>query len=293
MSPVFEKADILRVALMVHRGRGLLRQGSILGRKGGQGQGLGVELELAAADKARLAAETNRRLSARSPWRRREEALDRRLRYPPLDRALEGVERVAAEELEVEAGEDVRAADVVEADDLARDRDQCAGLAVSARQRLRVSSSVAPRSTYIASWAPVGRSSRAAPTSRRRCSRPRSGRGRRRVLVAAKLRVGGARRGREAARAVRPAARLDAGDRDVELGAGRDEDRPLEDAVLLGADELLALVEEDALLQRVDEAKGGTEPASSTSVTARPQGPPRRGRRTRPRRAPRRRAERR
>jgi hypothetical protein len=60
----------------------------------------------------------------------------------------------------------------------------------------------------------------------------------------AELRVGRARRGGECARAIRPATLLDATDRDLELRARRDQDRALEDPVLLRADELLALVEE-------------------------------------------------
>src|SRR6266508_2121262 len=45
---------------------------------------------------------------------------------------------------------------------------------------------------------------------------------------------------------------IDAGDGDVELRAGLDEDRPPEDPVLLCAGELLALIE-DALVERGDQ----------------------------------------
>ena len=41
-----------------------------------------------------------------------------------------------------------------------------------------------------------------------------------------------------------PAALLDAGDGDRQLRAGADEHRDVEDPVLLGADELLAVVEQ-------------------------------------------------
>ena len=44
-----------------------------------------------------------------------------------------------------------------------------------------------------------------------------------------------------------PAALLDAADRDLELRVGGDEDREVEDAVLLRPEDLLALVEEDGL----------------------------------------------
>ena len=78
------------------------------------------------------------------------------------------------------------------------------------------------------------------------------------------------RRGREPARAVRPAALLDALRRDLQLRAGGDEDRALEHAVLLRADELLALVEEDAVPSGLETRSDSTEPASLTSVTVSP-----------------------
>ena len=63
--------------------------------------------------------------------------------------------------------------------------------------------------------------------------------------------MGSARGRREALAAVGPAAALHAVDRHGHLRHRGDEDRPLEDAVLLGADELFALEEQDVRLQRV------------------------------------------
>ncbi len=48
-----------------------------------------------------------------------------------------------------------------------------------------------------------------------------------------------------------PAAGLDAAHRDAQLGAGGDQHRDVEGAVLLGAEHLLALVEEDGAAGRV------------------------------------------
>src|SRR5262249_28942589 len=76
-----------------------------------------------------------------------------------------------------------------------------------------------------------------------------------RALRAAKLRRGRPRRGREDARPVGPAPLLDAGDREGGDGLGRDQRRALDDAVLLGADELLALVQEDGLVELVVEGE--------------------------------------
>ena len=57
----------------------------------------------------------------------------------------------------------------------------------------------------------------------------------------------------EARRRARPAALLDAGDRDRQLRAGADEDGDVEDPVLLRADELLAVVEQHVVVERVDD----------------------------------------
>ena len=54
-----------------------------------------------------------------------------------------------------------------------------------------------------------------------------------------------------------PAALLDARDGDRQLRAGADEHRHVEDAVLLRADELLAVVEQHGLVERVDHGELG------------------------------------
>src|SRR5262245_24788587 len=64
------------------------------------------------------------------------------------------------------------------------------------------------------------------------------------------------RRRCEPTRAVSPAALLDALRRDLELGAGGDEDRTLEHTILLRADELLALVQKSSGADRVDDEQG-------------------------------------
>lgn len=58
-------------------------------------------------------------------------------------------------------------------------------------------------------------------------------------------------RGREPLRAVGPAAALDTIERNGQLRVRLGEDRPLENSVLLRADELFALVEEDEFIERV------------------------------------------
>ncbi len=65
------------------------------------------------------------------------------------------------------------------------------------------------------------------------------------------------RRGVEVDRRSVPAALLDARDGNRQLRAGADEHRHVEDAVLLRADELLAVVEQHALVERVDHGELG------------------------------------
>lgn len=69
---------------------------------------------------------------------------------------------------------------------------------------------------------------------------------------------------------MRAAAALDALGRNVELGLGVDEDRPVEDAVLLGPDERLGLVQERELSVGFASSSVSTAPASSISDTVRP-----------------------
>ena len=61
----------------------------------------------------------------------------------------------------------------------------------------------------------------------------------------------------EVGRGAVPAALLDAGDGDRQLRAGADEHGDVEDPVLLGADELLAVVEQHGLVERVDDRELG------------------------------------
>src|SRR5438128_1058660 len=65
------------------------------------------------------------------------------------------------------------------------------------------------------------------------------------ALQLAQRRIGGPRRRGEAARPVGPAAALDALGWDLQRRLRADEDRLLDDSVLLCTDELLALVEQD------------------------------------------------
>jgi hypothetical protein len=86
------------------------------------------------------------------------------------------------------------------------------------------------------------------------CGRPLAHTGR---LQAPKLGVGGLGRrceGLAVARAV-PATALDAADRHVELRLRRHQHRHVEGAVLLGAEDLLAVVEQDADVERIGDAE--------------------------------------
>ena len=67
---------------------------------------------------------------------------------------------------------------------------------------------------------------------------------------------------------VGPAALLGATDGDLGLGDFFDQDGGVEDAVLLGAGEFLAVDEEDGFVGAVDDHQVGTEPAAETSVMA-------------------------
>jgi hypothetical protein len=96
-----------------------------------------------------------------------------------------------------------------------------------------------------------GRRERAEARRLRRDLGPDRGLAAARVPVLAQRRVGGARRRLERRRRVLPAAGLDAARGKRQLRACGHERRPLEHPVLLGADELLALVEEDELVERV------------------------------------------
>ena len=174
--------------------------------------------ELSAALEPGLLAEPDRGFPAPSGLAdSREEPLDRMAPESLLHGPLDRVERVAAKELEVEAGEDVRAADIVEADELAGDSDQRAGLPVEPRQRLSVL--VERRAAVVIE--------RLGGASRRVGVQPSllggdlapdlalvEGAGE--VARAAQRRVRRARRGRKATAPVRPAPLLDAGDGDLE-----------------------------------------------------------------------------
>ena len=85
------------------------------------------------------------------------------------------------------------------------------------------------------------------------CAMPaRQRRGEQRLRLApAQLGVRRVRRGREPCRARAPAALLDARDGDPRLRPAADEHGHVEDAVLLRADELLAVVEQDVGVERV------------------------------------------
>ena len=76
-------------------------------------------------------------------------------------------------------------------------------------------------------------------------------------LAAAQVGVRDVRGRVEVDRGAVPAALLDAGDGDRQLRAGADEHRDVEDPVLLGADELLAVVEQHGLVERVDDGELG------------------------------------
>ena len=64
-------------------------------------------------------------------------------------------------------------------------------------------------------------------------------------------------RGVERGRGAVPTPLLDAGDGDRHFRAGTDEDGDVEDPVLLGADELLAVVEQHGFVERVDDRELG------------------------------------
>ena len=193
---------------------------------------------------------------AAEPSARRSDAISRSPRKRPslhrldrpLDPRLERLERVAAEELRVQAREHVGAADVVEEDDLAADPDQDAGLAVQARQRGRV---LVDRGAALdVDRLLRARRRRGLEALRLRRDLVPDGLLARPALLAER-RVGRVRRGLELGRAERPAARLDAAHRQARLRVRRDERELLDDPVLLRADELLALVEQDELVERV------------------------------------------
>ena len=80
-------------------------------------------------------------------------------------------------------------------------------------------------------------------------------------LVASASRVERAVGGRELAAAVRPAPRLDAGHRDVQLAVCRHQQRDVDDAVLTRADEFLAVDEQDRARPVVDDEQFGHAPA--------------------------------
>jgi hypothetical protein len=79
-------------------------------------------------------------------------------------------------------------------------------------------------------------------------------------------------RGAEAVALAAPASLLDARDGDRELRARADEDADVEDPVLLRADELLAVVEQDGVVREVLDESSGTDPESEVSVMRRPRG---------------------
>jgi hypothetical protein len=73
-------------------------------------------------------------------------------------------------------------------------------------------------------------------------------------------------------RAARPAALLDARDRDLQSRARIDEDAHVQDAILLRADELLAVVEQDARVERVLDHELGNGPRLVDLADAQPAG---------------------
>src|SRR5207247_2901952 len=104
------------------------------GREGAQRDHLSLDRQLRAnrvLSQLALLAEPDRRSAhALCELELAEEASDRRLAERLVDRRLERLERVAAQQVQVEPGEDVGAADVVEADEPAGDPDENAALAV-------------------------------------------------------------------------------------------------------------------------------------------------------------------
>ena len=75
--------------------------------------------------------------------------------------------------------------------------------------------------------------------------------------------MGGVRGGHEVHTDVMPAPLLDAGHRDRKLRAAGDEHADVEDPVLLRSDELLAVVEQHVLGERVHDAELGDRSRSS------------------------------
>jgi hypothetical protein len=71
-------------------------------------------------------------------------------------------------------------------------------------------------------------------------------------LAPPEVRVRGARRGGEGCAPPAPAAALDTRDGDTRIRARRDEDGDVQNPVLLGAHELLAVVQQDAPFERVE-----------------------------------------
>ncbi len=192
-----------------------------------------------------------------------------------VDVRLESVEGVAVQQRSVQGDEDVGPANVVEHGHLSADRDEGAGLAVvQPHGRVELVQAVAPTledvvhcigvrvdahaPRFLGHFVPHGRLHGPDLSAGDRTD------GGLAVLHPAQGGIRGLRSRREplaVARAI-PAAVLDTADRHPDVGASAHEDRHVEGAVLLGAEHLLALVEQDRLVGRVEhvEVVDGREP---------------------------------
>ena len=179
---------------------------------------------------------------------------------------LERVECVALHERGVQRGEDVGAADVVQDGRTAADEHERAGLAVVQGDRAEelVEALAAPvvdvvhRAGVGGDVHPRGLAGDLVPDVALHGARSHAGGDAcvgGAVLHAAQRRVGGLRgraEGLVVTTAVPPAG-LDAADRHLQLRARADEHGDVERPVLLGAEDLLALVEQDRLIGRVED----------------------------------------
>ena len=186
---------------------------------------------------------------------------ERRLPVEPLER----VEQVAGAELRPQARERVRSRDEVEAECRSRARAprRTGRAAPGTRSRARGgrarSARTCPRLRPVGEWTRMRAafSRTASQTSPCAIAARERLRGVRLRLAPSELRVRDVSAGAEVRRDVAPASLLDAGDGDRDARLRLREHAHVEDPVLLRADELLAVVEQDASVERVVDGELG------------------------------------